>query len=224
MTLYTAILVEPAQSLATNFCLANLHNCLGPDWGILFYHGPGLADWAAAQIPPEAAERISLHELPDAPLAEFLVSREFLQKIPTEVYLQMRTDSMIFPENAHKLAKFLEYDYVGAPWPWDHLHVGNGHLSLRRKSVLMRILDTLGPNTSQYEDLYVSHGCTKICAKVPSREVAREFSVSQLFHEAPFGFHRPWDHLPTRFDELCEFCPGLKTLRDLNSGLSGIGH
>lgn len=213
---HTAVLVEPAKSRATAFCLRNLAETLETNWGILFYHAAGQEEWARAQIPPMVSQQVSLRPIPDnKPLHEFLASSEFLEAIPTEVFLLMRTDSMINPSMCSKLRNFIQYDYVGAPWPWEHLQVGNGHLSIRRKSAMLRILKVLGPIETDYEDQYVSHGCKVIGANVPSKEVAREFCVSELFHSAPFGFHRPWDHLPTRFEDLCLLCPGLRTLKML---------
>lgn len=215
---YTAVLVEPDQSRATNFVLNNLMESLDTRWGFLFFHGAEHAAWAAEQVPSQLRSQITLRPIPaDRPLAHFLASQEFLDQIPTETFLLIKTDSMINPRYAKKLYMFLDYDYVGAPWTWDHLQVGNGHLSLRKKSAMLRILKELGPFQGDYEDQYFSYGCKKTGAKVPSREVAREFSVSEIFHAASFGFHKPWGHLPTRFRDLCRICPELEELQKLQA-------
>jgi hypothetical protein len=119
---------------------------------------------------------------------------------------------MINPAHRGLLEKFLQYDYVGAPWPWAHLHVGNGGFSLRKRSTMLKILDTLGPYGGLYEDQYYSTGCIKIGAKVPSREDAREFCIEQIYHERSFGMHKSWIHQPDRKDDLCKQCEGLETL------------
>lgn len=220
----TAILIEPRKHKATAFVLMNLLDCLGPEWNILFFHGPSHTGWAkqiCSIYPPDQQVRITLKPCPTdsfetpAAYSAFVASREFIQQIPTEVFLIAQTDSMINPARAKDLEKFTTYDYVGAPWPWEHLPVGNGGFSIRRKSVLLKVLDKFGPLQGPFEDHFFCSALQRLGANLPTKEVAREFAVEQLFHPNPIAFHKVWDHMPTRFDDLAAVCPGLKVLKSL---------
>jgi hypothetical protein len=224
---YTAILIEPRKHRAVAFVLQNLLDCLDQtEWSLIYYHGSSHAAWAnqiLETLTPEQQARITLCPCPtdsfdsSAAYSYFVASREFLQQIPTETFLIAQTDSMINPARAADIGKFLNYDYIGAPWPWDHLQVGNGGFSLRRKSVMLKVLDSFGPLKGPYEDQFFSFCLQQLKANIPTKEVAREFAVEQLFHPNPFAFHKVWDHMPTRFDDLCEVCPGLRTLKSLQA-------
>jgi hypothetical protein len=218
---YTAVLIEPRPAHpATEFVLQNLLENLDETWGILVFHGP------SAQRPAQPALqtlRISYRSLPTdtftspTEYSQYVASEEFLEQIPTEVFLIVRTDSMINPSQKHRLAEFLQYDYVGAPWPWKEIpYGGNGGISLRRKTPLLKALRAFGGLKGPYEDQFFSRALAAIGAHMPPKERAKEFAVEQMFHPAPFAFHRPWDHLPTRFADLVETCPGLQTLADFH--------
>lgn len=66
-----------------------------------------------------------------------MVLKELHNFIDTEHFLIVQYDGI--PTNPENWTdKFLEYDYIGAPWPWlptDH-NVGNGGFSLRSKKLL----------------------------------------------------------------------------------------
>lgn len=224
---YTAILIEPRKHKAVQFVLQNLLECLQPtEWSLVYYHGTSHENWAKTILEAFTAEqqaRITLRPCPtdsfenSAAYSSFVASREFLQQIPTETFLIAQTDSMINPKRAADIGKFLNYDYIGAPWPWHHLPVGNGGFSIRNKRAMLTVLDRFGPLRGPYEDQFFCAALQQLKANLPTKEVAREFSVEQLFHSNPFAFHKVWDHMPTRFDDLCEVCPGLRTLKSLQA-------
>lgn len=224
--MYTAVVIEPRKHRALPFLLRNLLENLPITWIIQVFHGLGNSEWLEEHLKefqPAARARILLVPVrvqnfeTSRSYSEFVASREFLAEIPTETFLIAQTDSMINPKHKHLLDKFLQYDYVGAPWPWDHLEVGNGGFSLRKKSAMLRILDRVGPLQGDYEDQYFATAAKPLKLKIPSREQAREFAVEQIFSPVFFGVHRAWDHLPTRYEDLCALCPGLETLRSLQS-------
>lgn len=219
---YTAVLLEPRKHRAVPFVLRNLLENLDDTWGILFLHGASHGSWATGLLEEFSTDRISLHPLPvdnfPTPQAysEFVASEAFLSLIPTEQFLIVRTTAMIHPAQKHKLAKFLQYDYVGAPWPWAHMpYGGNGGLSLRKKSAMRAALAAFGGLKGPYEDQFFSMALAALKAKLPDKEVAREFSVEQMYHPEPFGFHSVWEHMPMRYDDLLESCPGLQVLESL---------
>lgn len=218
---YTAIIVEPRKHMALGFVLNNILTNLNSEWGIQIHHGTRNSNWVEDLIISELGEfreRIELKNLGVENLensqeySKILTNRNFIEKIPTETFLVFQTDSMINPAYKDLWKKFEEYDYVGAPWPWEWLKVGNGGFSLRKKSVMLKIIDLFGPYTGLYEDHFYSHGCDRIGAKKPTVEQAKEFSIEQIYNPYSFGIHKAWLHQPTRVEELCKQCEGLETL------------
>ena len=222
---YTAVIVEPRKHKALEFVLRNVLDNLDERWSIQVFHSSHNKDWIKTILDQKFQNdlsRISSKCLHFSNLessleySQILASREFTQLIPTETFLVFQTDSMINPAHKNLIYKFIDYDYVGAPWPWNHLHVGNGGLSLRKRSTMLKIIDKYGPCTT-FEDQFFSVGCIKIGAKVPTREEAKEFSIEQIYHPHSFGMHKSWIHQPSRTADLCNQCEGLETLIRLQS-------
>lgn len=61
------------------------------------------------------------------------------ENIPTETFLIFQTDTLINPKYKDLIYEFIDYDYVGAPWI-SNGDVGNGGLSLRKKSKMIEII------------------------------------------------------------------------------------
>lgn len=90
---------------------------------------------------------------------------------------------------------FLEYDYIGAPYPYFPF-VGNGGLSLRNPKTMLHICTNYPWNRDCGEDLYF----TKIMAnnnigKLAPIEIAKKFSVESEFELNTLGYHKPWYYL-----------------------------
>ena len=64
---------------------------------------------------------------------------DLYENIPTETFLIFQTDTLINPKYKHLIYEFIDYDYVGAPWSFNS-QVGNGGLSLRKKSKMIDII------------------------------------------------------------------------------------
>ena len=83
-----------------------------------------------------------------------------------------------------KLKRFLQYDYVGAPWPnWIKLDpcngVGNGGFSLRNVKVMRDISAQFG-QTSENEDVYFcNHLPGWKSMKLADSAIAGEFSAEK---------------------------------------------
>lgn len=223
---YTAVIVEPRKHKALEFVLRNVLDNLDERWSIQVFHSSDNENWLKTILDQKFQKdlsRISSKCLHFSNLEssleynQILASREFTQLIPTETFLVFQTDSMINPAHKELIYKFIDYDYVGAPWPWNNLHVGNGGLSLRKRSTMLKIIDKYGPFRDLYEDQFFSVGCIKIGAKVPTREEAKEFSIEQVYHPYSFGMHKSWVHQPSRTADLCNQCEGLETLIRLQS-------
>ena len=140
-------------------------------------------------------------------------TRTIYNEIKTEHFLIFQTDTMLFPRYKEYINEFFQYDYVGAPWNNDRYGgVGNGGLSLRRKSKMLEIMDTV-TYCGEPEDIYF---CNNILVEMsrPTMEQAKRFSVEEVFHPQSFGCHQPWER---GFDkELLEAYPEVRRLFELN--------
>jgi len=221
----TAIIVEPRCHKALSFVLENFLENLSDDWNIIVFHGNMNWEYILDIINTSLdkyKDRISLinlkiDNLTQKEYSDLLMSnKEFYNHIPTETFLVFQTDTMILKKNKELIHHFLQYDYVGAPWPWEPLqnghNVGNGGLSLRKKSKMLEIIEKeIEPNMTLLEDVFFS--CTtKVELNKPSFEEAKLFSVEWVFSEITFGCHQPWIHR----DALKNLYPEIETLILLN--------
>ena len=222
----TAIIVEPRRHRALAFVLKNVLENLPANWCVRIYHGTKNKEFVeeilATELRP-SADRISLQDLgvdnleTQVDYSRILSSREFTEKIPTETFIVFQTDSMINPNHKDLLEKFLQYDYVGAPWPWDHLKVGNGGFSLRKRSKMLHIINTTERYKGAYEDQFFSVGSRLARPYKPSHTEAMEFSIEQVYSPKSFAIHNAWKYLPDHVEQMCKDCPGLETLMSLQS-------
>ncbi len=198
---YTAIIIEPRKHHALSFVLNNFLDNLSDEWGFIIFHGTQNVDYVNTiihQLDPTYQLRIktinlNISNLNSSSYSKLLVSPSFYDDIPTETFLVFQTDSIIIPQNKHLIHSFLEYDYVGAPWIYGV--VGNGGLSLRKKSKMLEIIKYkkyLNNNEDEYFSLNIP---SSIQYHRPSIELAKTFSVETIFHESPFGIHNCWRYL-----------------------------
>ena len=200
---YTAIIVEPRKHASFSFVLENFLKILSSEWNIIIFHGRLNNEYVNNIILNKLdhyKDRISTINLNVENLKpseySFLFKQNFFyNKIPTETFLVFQTDTIIFEKNKELINIFLKYDYVGAPWGSSvkgiNNFVGNGGLSLRKKSKMLEIIKNDIDKYNLPEDVYFS--CTdKVKLFKPSKEEAKLFSVEYLFSGVTFGTHQPW--------------------------------
>jgi hypothetical protein len=244
---YTAFIIEPREHRALSFVVKNALENLDSNWNVRVYHGnlnkkfvENLleTDWKPFQ------QRISLESLGVDNFTEdwkgsvsyLLLNPTFIEKIPTETFLIFQTDSMINPNCKDLINKFLEYDYVGAPWkteyqkdnldtysknqnlnkPYVYDYIGNGGFSLRKKSKMLEIVNSLSEIKEIAEDIVFSVGSNTVKARKPPFDLAKEFAIEMIYVPRSFGVHKPWLWLSQdELNQLKNDCPGLQTLIDL---------
>jgi len=200
---YTAVIVEPRKHAALSFVLENFLKNLSNEWNIIIFHGNLNIDFVNNIISNKLnnyKERIStinlnINNLTRDEYSLLFKQKFFYHRIPTETFLVFQTDSIIFEKNKELINNFLKYDYVGAPWSWSpkgvNNFVGNGGLSLRKKSKMIEIIQKDVDNNNLPEDVYFS--CTdKVSLFKPSQQEAKLFSVEYMYSEVTFGVHQPW--------------------------------
>lgn len=114
-----------------------------------------------------------------------LMGKEFWNKIHEENILIFQEDSRLLREG---IEEFFEYDYIGAAWNFPP-YVGNGGLSLRKKTAMLKVLDTINVVPNMNEDIYFSNGCRSLGLRLPPKDVAQRFSVETIFGLGSLGFH-----------------------------------
>ena len=239
---YTAVIIEPRNHKALEFVLNNFMENLSDDWGFIVFHSntnKTMVENIMKQSLAKHKDNTKLINLnvdsKDFTIKEYstlFYHENFYKYIPTETFLIFQTDSMILKENKDKINDFMEYDYVGAPWPetvrlLGKMQVGNGGLSLRKKSKMIELLKykSIGIDNSQEkafgkyiaEDQFFNGYLVKnVNIYKPSFSRAKEFSVECVYNENPFGIHKIWAHLKkTELNKLKQKYPDINTLMNL---------
>ena len=218
---YTAIIIEPREHKALLFVLENFIKNLSNEWNFIIFHGNknynfinnilNSSNLLKNNIHKIKLININVDNLSIQDYNNILVSKEFYNYIPTETFLIFQTDTMICPENKHLINDFIKYDYVGAPWSFG---VGNGGLSLRKKSKMLEIINNNIYN-NENEDIFFTHNNTRM--NIPSLDDAKKFSVETIYNYNSFGVHKLWWYLDKKLiNEKNNCCSGLKQLIELN--------
>lgn len=228
---YTAIIVEPRQHKALELVLSNFTSNLDERWNFIIFHGTNNLDFIINilnNIIPEHKNRFTLINLNVENMStndynNLLYTRDFYNNIPTEIFLIFQTDTIICKKYKDYIYKFLDYDYVGAPWRVSLFGnstkiVGNGGLSLRKKSKMLEILDNCTHNYEN-EDMFfsklISNCKYDVELKKPTIEDAMKFSVETIYNNETFGVHKPWGWIDSKND--MSFCEDYDKLVELNN-------
>jgi len=207
--MYTAVIIEPRPHPALLYVVQNALSVL--DCNVIIYCGNLNKEFAQKIVDRLSNPRVQLNQLnvnnfTKEEYSTFLkTNKAFYYTIPTETFLMFQTDSILFHKNKHLLNYFLKYDYVGAPWV--NREVGNGGLSLRKKSKMLEIIEK-EPYNHEPEDVFFASNKTVPLYK-PSFHEALHFAVEGVYAPVTFGSHQPWMQKHTNFyllyPELVEF-------------------
>ncbi len=142
--------------------------------------------------------------------------------------LLFQTDSIICTNSNWAAEDFLEWDFIGAPLDpaWDQEGY-NGGLSLRNPKLILEILANSSHDfdekwAANRSDLYVEdrwfYQQMKQLphAKLPSIEIAKQFSTETIWNERPLGFHKPRVWNPRHMGEIQKYCPEVGLINDGN--------
>jgi hypothetical protein len=228
---YTAIIIEPRKHQALSFVLNNFLENLSDEWNIIVFHGNNNHSYLLNIIENQLknyVNRIKLINLGIQNLTindynNLLKSRKIYDFVPTETFMIFQTDTMIIPKYKHYINYFLKYDYVGAPWI--NKLVGNGGLSIRKKTKMLQIINNpnrfnlisnaMNKSKNEYvnEDYFFSLN-NKVRLSKPRFHEAKLFSMEQVFSEkGSFGIHKAWKYIDIEL--LKTHCPDILTLKNL---------
>ena len=204
--MYTAVIIEPRIHPSLFIVLQNFNKNLNDKWNFLVFHGSTnkkyIEDIFKSLNTTKKYTLVNLNKnnLTIKEYNKILYTPLFYRFINTEHFLIFQTDTLISDFHYNNIYKFLEYDYVGAPWRHRNNQIGNGGLSFRRKS---KMLELLNNNFSSKvlninEDLFFSgsaQNIRNIKINKPSFELAKEFSIETIYSQNSFGIHKPWRYL-----------------------------
>ena len=199
-----AVIIEPRIHMDLEYVMRNVMHFLGGGWGLMIFSGTAnnnyvqslVENWGDVVIYKLDFENLTRHQF-----RNLRKNSDFWAQIPGEFLLCFETDSILC---RHGIDNFLEYDYIGAPWvesvaPSPRVRVGNGGLSLRRKSTMIDICESVKVDRIESEDAFFSiHlNLNKDRYNLPSIEEAMRFSSETLYAENPLGIHAAWKYLET---------------------------
>ena len=207
--MYTAVIIEPRKHRALQLVLSNFNKNLNEDWKFLIYHGNLNEEYVREIIIHNnminrcKMIQLNVDNLPIDCYNKIFYTEYFYKNIDTDYFLIFQTDTLISNKYKDNIYEFLDYDYVGAPWKTIN-KVGNGGLSLRKKSKMLEMLQKGGfvKNNGEfhYEDRFFTNTFGDdigIYLNTPTIEKAKEFSVETIFSNNSFGLHKPWNYLTT---------------------------
>ncbi|RDW58179.1 hypothetical protein BP6252_13590 [Coleophoma cylindrospora] len=142
---------------------------------------------------------------------------------PAENLLVFQPDSILCANSKETLNDWLDWDWVGAPWSATAQHGGNGGLSLRKVSRILKVLtaEDRPVNDPALEDLWLTTELARLeDAKMPNASISKHFSVESIWDDNPLGYHVGWlgVHHGQIWDDaaqvkhIMEYCPEVKLI------------
>jgi len=209
------VLIEYRKFPHLEFILRNSINKLGRSWSYTIVCGKLNYDYMkdlARSIHPNINIIFTpFSNLKPSMYSTMLANRDFWDNFNGDKILIMQEDTIIFHKN---IDEFLEWDYIGAPWPKHQDDtpncVGNGGFSLRTRQTMIdvieqiSILDTPLPrhtasymantgNTVLPEDVYFSRNIQEFeLGRVAPWDIASKFSTETQYNPNSFGGHNFW--------------------------------
>ncbi len=223
---YIALIVDDRANEKVLNSIFNILQHIPIDWKIQiitpiqywsFYNSSSLSSMIIS-------DRIFLTSL-DFPRVDFtgseyinllLTSASFWHQVQGEKILYFQIDSVICSNSSYKLTDFLEYDFIGAPWPDGGCC--NGGFSLRSRKKMLQLFEN--PRAHHYrlhetnEDVWLYRNLPHLNARIAPNHIAKQFSVESIYHPRPFAVHKPnFERLGSvNMKLLCNDCPEVKTI------------
>jgi hypothetical protein len=136
-------------------------------------------------------------------------------RVKTSHALVVQYDGFVLDGSMWK-PEFLEYDYIGAPWPHQQLVVGNGGFSLRSKKLMQFLVENAGQfPVATPEDSVICLDYRPALEKEGFRFapgwLAHQFSFERCPKRRSLGFHGIWNVSKVMSSEKCAEWMGAAT-------------
>ena len=196
----TAVLIEPREDDLIELVIKNFMYFLHKDWNLMIICGNKNNDYIlnlSKTIGNVIVASLEMDNLNKSQYNELCLSKELYNLIPTENMLFFQIDTLLRKPITDD---YLTYAYVGAPWRkdlcWfnDTNGIGNGGLSLRRKSYMLSIIENYNKEhniCSGNEDIIMGTMCKQMDLPMPTYEHACCFSIEMVMNNDPIGIHNP---------------------------------
>ena len=228
--MYSAIIIEPRIHYAFNLVLSNFLKNLDNNWNFIIFHSKYNEKYLKNLILSNFYNykyRITLIELNINNLDLYKYSLiftnpDFYNFIPTEIFLVFQLDTLCSDKYKYLINNFIKYDYSGAPWKNLNNKIGNGGLSLRKKSKMLEIIknNKINLNEHFHEDIFFSN--YEFLYKPPFEE-AITFSVETVYNNKSFGIHKCWDYIShEELKNISKYIPDIYKLIDLQKNFIHI--
>ncbi len=160
-------------------------------WGLQIFHSESnenyikniVKDWSNVVL-----TKLDIEDLDKKTHTKLLKTTEFWEMVKGETILNFQIDSLLLRDNVDD---FLDYDFIGAPWtfPKEGKFVGNGGLSVRKKSKTIEYLKNNDYEEDIWEDIFFIKNLND--EELPDILTAMQFSVEDIFYPYPVGMHNP---------------------------------
>lgn len=202
------VIIEPRCHANLSAVLRNM-SCMLPNAALTVFHSTANESFVRDIV--GSTNQVKLYCFTESNInrnqySELLCTPAFWDIIQSPRALIFQTDSGM---RKNTMLRFMEFDYVGAPWSWQiygdtNIYLGNGGFSLRTPSVMKSICSNFLRNphfpdkeAGEPEDIFygriLAH-INDVC--LPSYEEASMFSVEHNTHTDPLGFHQGYAFHP----------------------------
>ena len=214
-SIYEAVLIEYRKFPHLEFLIRNMILKLGSNWSHTIICGTNnytyMVDMCKSISPNINIIETKYDNLTPSDYSLFLSSLEFWNLLNGEKVLIYQEDSIIFKKNIND---FIHFDYIGASWcigqDDNKSGVGNGGFSLRTKSIMEQIINTIGIQDTQFnsstitycvntnshiypEDVYFSKNIEDLhLGLIATRESGNNFSSETTCSKDSLGGHNFW--------------------------------
>lgn len=206
------VLMEPRLHPHLEYVLRNALHFVGEGWGLEIFAGPENWDYLKSITKNWGAVRfhnLYTDNLSSVQYNSLKKNADTWHKIKADTVCWIELDCLLCRPG---ITEFLKWDYVGAPWRAEMALspgccVGNGGLSVRRKSAMLQIAEGYtdepipNPEVIYTEDLYFCINM-QLCNQeqpgtfnIPDVDTAARFCVESIYSPSPIGLHKTWDYL-----------------------------
>lgn len=208
-SLLEMVIVEPRKHDCLAGVLSNM-SCLLPNAMLTIFHSQENEEMIRSIVKSTCADN-HIRMIPsfagnidrDA-YSQLLSSSEFWKQLIAPKTLIFQTDTAM---RYNGILRFMEYDYIGAPWVGPVLHedpyirIGNGGFSMRTRALMEDIVQK-HPSQSLPEDVYFgNHIQSYNHTKIPTVEEASWFSLEYIQHPNPMACHKAWTFVQAHSEE-----------------------
>jgi hypothetical protein len=196
---FNCIIVEPRNHNHLMKIVYQFAKVLGDKFQMQIFHGNKnieLIENIKKMIINVKTINLNIDNLTIYEYSELLKKKSFWNNVEGENILVFQTDTYIFKNFPNK---YFKYDFIGAPWKEinniSKTVIGNGGLSLRKKSSMLNIIDKYEDIDEINEDVYFCKYFKLDNYLLPEFNIAKKFCVENVFFENPYGLHKPYIEL-----------------------------